>query len=206
MSARGTGTPESVHRVCKGGKGHAGRSGKGKAVRRPKHGKKTGTVRIAPKPVKQVRKLNAAAATTKRRALVKRPRLVKHARLVRRASLKARTVVPRRPLRQRGRTERAGTFVAMQAALFWRAASRRVTAQRSQAAVLGEFRSAQRQLKRVQRFARLNEVIIRRAEAEATRRVPRPTRPLHSSRAALWRWYQSNGWSWARFVADHGPG
>lgn len=138
--------------------------------------------------------------------MVKRPRLVKCARLVRRSSLKARTIVPRRPLKQRGRTERASTIIKMHAALFWRAASQRVTAQRMQAAVLGEFRSAQRQLKRMQRFARMTEAVIRRAEAEATRRVPRPTRPLHSSRAALWRWYQSNGWSWARFVADHGPG
>lgn len=190
----------------KGGKGRAGRSGKGKAVRRLRRGKKTGTVRIAPKPLKQVRKVRAGGVGSTRCALVKRPRLVKRERLVRRPLLKARTIRPRRPLKQRGRTERAGTIVTMQAALFWRAASQRVTAQRSQAAVIGEFRSAQRQLKRMQRLARMTEAIIRRAEAEATRRVPRPTRPLHSSRAALWRWYQSNGWSWARFVADHGPG
>lgn len=156
--------------------------------------------------MKQVRKLNAGTASTTRRTLVKRPRLVKRERLVRRVALKVRTIVPRRPLKQRGRTERAGTIVTLHAATFWRAASRRVTAQRSQATVIGEFRSAQRQLKRMQRFARLTEAVIRRAEAEATRRVPRPTRPRHSSRAALWRWYQSNGWSWARFVADHGPG
>lgn len=206
MSARGTGTPESVHRVRKGGKGRAGRSGKGKAVRRPRRGKKSGTVRIATKPLKHVRTVKAGAVSTTRRALVKRPRLVKREQLMRRVALKARTIAPRRPLKQRGRTECAGTIVTMQAALFWRAASRRVTALRTQTAVLGEFRSAQRQLKRMQRFARLTEAAIRHAEAEATRRVPRPTRPLHSSRAALWRWYRSNGWSWARFVADHGPG
>lgn len=205
MSARGTGTPESVHRARKGGKGRTGRSGTGKAARRPKRGKKSGTVRIAAKPPKPASR-KVVSSSKGSRALVKRPRLVKRARLVHRTPLQVRTVVPRCPIKQRGRTERTGTTVTMQAATFWRAASRRITAQRTQGAVLAEFRSAQRQLKRMQRFMRITEATLQRAQAEATRRVPRPTRPLHSSRAALWRWYRSNGWSWARFVADHGPG
>lgn len=172
-------------------------------MRCPRPYTKTATARLTGKPPRQSARLTTGKGS---RALVKRLRLVKRERLVLRSQPKVKRLVPRRPLKTRGNTERTGTVVAMQAATFWRAASRRVTVQRSQAAVLGEFRAAQRQLKRMQRFARMTEAIVRRAEIEATRRVPRPTRPLGSSRAALWRWYQSNGWSWARFVADHGPG
>ena len=67
-----------------------------------------------------------------------------------------------------------------------------------------QAQAAFRDMKRAQRFIRQTEAMLRKAEAETTRRAIRPTRPLRSSRSALWRWYQANGWSWARFVADHG--
>lgn len=54
------------------------------------------------------------------------------------------------------------------------------------------------------RFVRQTETALRDAGAEATRPIIRPTRPLASSRAALWEWYRRRGLSWARFVADHG--
>lgn len=67
-----------------------------------------------------------------------------------------------------------------------------------------QAQAAFRDMKRAQRLIRQTEAMLRKAEAETTRRAIRPTRPLRGSRADLWRWYKVNGWSWARFVADHG--
>lgn len=70
--------------------------------------------------------------------------------------------------------------------------------------VAKQFKAAMRLTKRLQRLIRQTEALHRRAEAETTRRRLKPTRPLHSSRAELWRWYEQRGLSWRRFVADHG--
>ena len=55
-----------------------------------------------------------------------------------------------------------------------------------------------------QGLIRQTKTVLKKAEAEATRRFIHPTRPLRSSRMQLWRWYRANGWSWQRFVAEHG--
>lgn len=69
------------------------------------------------------------------------------------------------------------------------------------------FNAAVRQMKQAQRMVRQTEAILRKAEAATARSTNiQPTRPLHSSRAQLWRWYERRGLSWARFVADHGNG
>jgi hypothetical protein len=70
--------------------------------------------------------------------------------------------------------------------------------------VAKQFKAAMRLTKRLQRLIRQTEALQRQAEAATPRRAMKPTRPLHSSRADLWRWYRARGLSWARFVADHG--
>lgn len=90
--------------------------------------------------------------------------------------------------------------------MLWRAASLRATAQASAAQAERDFKVARRQLKRSQAIVRLTVQLIEQAQREATRPAVRPKRPLTSSRAALWAWYRRRGLSWARFVADHGPG
>jgi hypothetical protein len=72
--------------------------------------------------------------------------------------------------------------------------------------VATQFKAAMRLTKRLQRFIRQTAAVLWQTEAETTRRSVRPTRPMHSSRAELWRWYERRGLSWARFVADHGNG
>lgn len=95
----------------------------------------------------------------------------------------------------------------------WGAASRSATAPSlarfpiaRTVAVSASFKQAAAQAKRVQRLIRQTAAQLGKAKAETTRKLLRPTRPLHSSRAALWQWYRGRGLSWARFVADHGLG
>jgi hypothetical protein len=88
----------------------------------------------------------------------------------------------------------------------WRMASLRLTTGSATATTMRAFKAALRSIKRSEQLIRQSDSLLRQAEAEAQRRSARPTRPAHTSRAALWRWYKARGLSWDRFVADHGVG
>lgn len=202
----GTDHPDSGERTRSGGKGRAGRSGKASRTRprkrrRTKSRQSTGRKRRRPaKP----RKVSSSGIKVKAQ---RRPRLVKRARLVKRPKLQLK--VKRFPRRApAGRVGGKGAFTAgsLAAGLLWRAASLRATVQSAAALAERDFKAARRQLKRSQAIVRQTVALLDQARREATRRPLRPMRPLTSSRAELWAWYRRRGLSWARFVADHGPG
>jgi len=202
----GTDHPDSRERARSGGKGRAGTTGKGSRTRvrrrrRAKHSK--GTARRSARAAKP-RKVRASGIKARAQ---RRPRLVKRARLVKRPKLQLK--VKRFPRRApAGRVGGKGAFTAgnLAAGLLWRAASQRATAQTAAALAERDFRAARRQLKHSQAIVRQTVALLDQARREATRRPIRPMRPLTSSRAELWAWYRRRGLSWARFVADHGPG
>lgn len=208
----GTDHPDSGERTRNSGKGRAGRSGKASHTRLRKRRRAKsnhGTGRKTGKPAKprKVRSSGLKAKAQRRPRLVKRARLVKRERLVERSVLKLRLKrFPRRATA--GRVGGKGAFTAgsFAAGLLWHAASLRATAQTAAAIAERDFKAARRQLTRSQAIVRQTVALLDQARREATRRPLRPMRPLTSSRAELWAWYRRRGLSWARFVADHGPG
>lgn len=202
----GTDHPDSGGRTRSGGKGRAGRAGKGSRTRLRKRRRTKGRQGPGRKAVKAAPKRKVRSSGIKVKAQ-RRPRLIRRARLVRRAKLQLK--VKRFPRRATaGRIGGKGAFTAgsFAAGLLWRAASLRATAQSAAAIAERDFRAARRQLKRSQAIVRQTVALLDQARREATRRPIRPMRPLTSSRAELWAWYRRRGLSWARFVADHGPG
>lgn len=176
-----------MYRARRGGKGRSGTSG-GKAARPLR---KRMPLRAVPPPKEIAGRRDAA---TNRRVL--QTLRARHHRFARSAA-----VEDRAPAIRKGGGSAGGS-----AAKFWQAASIGLTTSDATTRTMREFKAALRAMKRSQQLIRQSASVLRQTEAEAQRRVVRPTRPVHSSRAALWRWYKANGWSWERFVADHGLG